>query len=116
MRKWISILLIAALMISGGVFWESWLPSVAAFALRQEGSLSFKRIGLFLLEKTDPVMKNVGLYLASEPKEAPDELFLYFQEEETPLPEVPSIQAANLSALSFRLHKKGRARRGTSDT
>lgn len=99
-KKWISIVLIAALAVTGGIFWEHWLPSVAAFTLRQQTAPSWRRLGVFLLKNTDPVMKNISRFLVPEQEEAPDELFLYFTEQELPAVDDPSIQAANLSALS----------------
>ncbi len=100
MRKWISIGLILLILVGAGVHWESWLPSATAFALRQYQPISMKNVGVFLLKHTDPMMKNVARYLASAPEEAPDELFLYFMEQEEPAAADDSMQAANLSAIS----------------
>lgn len=83
-----------------GVHWSSWLPDATAFALRQYQPLSMKNVGIFLLKHTDPMMKNVSRYLACGPEEAPDELFLYFLEQEEPDAADDSVQAANLSAIS----------------
>ena len=79
-RKWISIALILALVATGGILWERWLPAAANFTLRRQVAPSWRRLGVFLLKNTDPVMKNISRYLAIEQEEAPDELFLYFTE------------------------------------
>ena len=100
LRKWISILLIVALIAVGGIYWKSWLPQVAAFSLRQYQPPSLQNLGIFLLKNTDPMMRNIGRYLAEAPKEPIDEPFLYFLEEEHPQLEDDSVQAANLSAIS----------------
>ena len=100
MRKWISIGLMLLIIAGAGVHWKSWLPSATAFALRQYQPLSMKNIGIFLLKHTDPMMRNVARYLASAPEETQDELFLYFLEEEEPMADGESMQAANLSAIS----------------
>ena len=105
MRRWICIGLIAALAIGGGFCWKIWLPAAARFALQQQLPISARRVGIFLLKHTDPAMKNIGRYLVPEQKEVPDELFLYFTEAEEPVAESPSIQAANLSALSGTYHQ-----------
>ena len=80
-KRWISIVLALVLAVTGGFFWEHWLPTVAAFTLRQQTAPSWRRVGMFLLKNTDPVMKNISRYLVPEQEEAPDELFLYFTEE-----------------------------------
>lgn len=100
MRKWISIGLIVVLVAGAGVHWDCWLPAATAFALRQYQPISMKSLGIFLLKNTDPLMKNVARYLACAPEEAPDELFLYFQEQEEPVYDDETVQAANLSAIS----------------
>lgn len=100
MRKWISIGLIVLFVAGAGVHWDCWLPDATAFALHQYQPISMKNIGIFLLKHTDPMMNNVARYLASAPEEAPDELFLYFLEQEEPIANQDSVQAANLSAIS----------------
>lgn len=104
MRKWISIVLMAAVVLTGGFTWEHWLPAVADFSLRQQQGITLRQAGLSLLKYTDPVMRKVGLYLTPEFAESLDEHFLFFAEAEKE--EVPddtaddAIKAANLSALS----------------
>ncbi len=99
-QKWISSIAVVALVLTGGIFWEHWLPAAAAYSLRRQAAPSWRRVGIFLLKNTAPVMKDISRYLVFEDEEAPDELFLYFTEEEEPLIDDPAIQAANLSALS----------------
>ncbi|MBQ8894884.1 MAG: stage II sporulation protein P [Clostridia bacterium] len=109
MRKWISIVMIAALVLTGGFTWEHWLPAVADFSLRQHRAITLRQVGIGLLKYTDPVMRNVGLYLTPEFTESLDEHFLYFtkpQQEEAPADtEDDAIKAANLSALSGTYHQ-----------
>ncbi len=100
MRRWISILLITALVLTGGFYWEHWLPAVAEFSLRQQRAITLRQFGIFMLKNTDPVMKNVGRYLVPEFYESLDEPFLYFAAEKPPAEEDPAIQAVNYSALS----------------
>ena len=100
MRKWISIALIIALIAVGGYYWEAWLPQAAAFSLGQYRPPSLRSVGIFLLKNTDPMMRNIGRYLGQETEEAIDEPFLYFMEEEQPIADSETIQAANLSAIS----------------
>lgn len=104
LRKWISIALIGTVVLMGCIFWKNWLPAAAAFSLRQYyAPPSLQSVGLFLLKNTDPMMKNVGRFLALETEEALDEPFLFFMEEEKPKKEAvedDSVQAANLSAIS----------------
>lgn len=101
MKKWISILLSVALVVTGVFTWEFWLPRVADFSLRQTRAVTARQLGLTLLKHTDPVMRHISRYLTTEFTESLDEHFLYFakaEEEEEPLG--GSIKAANLSALS----------------
>ncbi len=104
MQKWISIALIAVLVLTGGFTWEHWLPAAADFSLRQTRAVTARQMGITLLKYTDPVMKNVGRYLTPEFTEALDEHFLYFakaeEEEEPEISDNVAIKAANLSALS----------------
>jgi stage II sporulation protein P len=102
-RRWISIVLIAAAVVLGGIYWRAWLPAAANFALRGHARFSMQRMGILLLKNTDPVLRNVALYLTPEAKEAIDEPFLFFlpQKEPAPSQEAPSnIKPTNLSALS----------------
>lgn len=99
MKKWISILLIGAIIISGGIFWKSWLPSVAEAALRETHAINFRRFAVAALKYTDPVMLSVGRYLRADFLPEEDEHFLYFKKAEEP-PKDDSIKAANLSAIS----------------
>ena len=108
MQKWISILLIAVLCLTGGIFWEHWLPGVAEFTLRTVGGQSARQLTLTLLKYTDPAMKHIGRYMMPEFTESLDETFLYFtktKNEEEVLPEDGSVKAANLSALSGTYHQ-----------
>lgn len=103
MRKWISIVMIGALVLAGGFGWRHWLPAVADFSLRQHQGITLRQVGIALLKGTDPVMRNVGLYLAPEFTESLDEHFLFFAKakEEAPADTADdAIKAANLSALS----------------
>ena len=106
MQKWISIAVIITLCLTGGFFWEAWLPAVAEVSLRSAGGQSAKQMTLSLLKYTDPVMRNVGRYMVPEFTESPEEYFLYFAapevEEE---PESDAIKAANLAALSGTYHQ-----------
>lgn len=100
MRRWISILAIAALVVSGGACWKRWLPGLVEFTLHQHRGFSMRELGIAILKYTDPVMKEIGLYLVPELWEAPEH-FLYFAKEETEEPpEDDAVKAANLSALS----------------
>ncbi|MBQ6823334.1 MAG: stage II sporulation protein P [Clostridia bacterium] len=101
MRKWISIALAAALIMTAGFFWEAWLPGVAAFTLRQRQGFQWRDFGMMALKYTHPLMRNVGLYLATPPEEG-EEFFLYFKKEEIKeeSPADDAVKAANLSALS----------------
>ncbi|MBQ8600310.1 MAG: stage II sporulation protein P [Clostridia bacterium] len=108
MQKWISIVLIVVLCLSGGIFWESWLPGVAEFTLRSAGGHTARQMTLTLLKYTDPVMKQIGRYMVPEFTESLDENFLYFAKvtaEEEELPDDDAVKAANLSALSGTYHQ-----------
>lgn len=101
MRKWISMGLIAALCITGGLCWRHWLPQVANFTLRNAGGQTSRQLTVALLRHTDPVMNTIGRYLVPEYTEVQEEYFLYFAKEEPKEePTDDAIQAANLSALS----------------
>lgn len=101
MKKWISIMMIGVLAVTGGVFWEGWLPRVAEFALRESRGISFRQFTVTALKYTDPVMRSVGRYLRTDFLPEEDEHFLYFREpKEEELPPDDSIKAANLSAIS----------------
>ncbi len=107
MQKWISILLAAALCLTGGFFWRGWLPEVAEFTLRTAGGQSARQMTLTLLKYTDPIMKGIGRYMVPEFTESLNESFLYFAkaQAEEELPEDDSVKAANLSALSGTYHQ-----------
>lgn len=111
MKKWISIGLIIALCLMGGIYWEHWIPAVAQTALQSAGGYSARRLTLFLLKGTDPLMHHIGRYMTPEYAEAADEYFLYFaadkteSQEPTVFPESDAIKAANLSALSGTYHQ-----------
>ena len=102
MKKWISIALIVALVLTGGFTWEHWLPAVADFSLRQTRAVTARQVGLTLLKYTDPIMHNISRYLTPDFTESLDEHFLYFAkaEEEEEVEPLGTIKAANLSALS----------------
>lgn len=105
MKKWISIGLILALTVCGGVFWKQWLPTAANFSLQQTRAIPLKRLGVAALKYTDPVMGHVGRYLVPDFTAALNENFLYFSKEQPPakeeeLPAGTAVKAANLSALS----------------
>lgn len=107
MQKWISILLVIALCLTGGLFWESWLPGVAEFTLRTAGGQSARQMTLTLLKYTDPIMNQIGRYMIPEFTESLNENFLYFTKTkaEEELPDDDSVKAANLSALSGTYHQ-----------
>lgn len=104
MKKWISIGLILALTVCGGVFWEWWMPAAANFSLRQTRAAPVRRLGVAALKYTDPVMRQVGRYLVPDFTADLNENFLYFAKEQpkTEEDETPpaGVKAANLSALS----------------
>lgn len=103
MKRWVSILLLVALTVTGGIYWERWLPAVADFSLRQTRAVTARQMGIALLKYTDPVMRNISRYLTPEFTESLDEHFLYFakaKEEEKEAAPGGSVKAANLSALS----------------
>ena len=102
MQKWISIALVVALCLTGGIFWKSWAPAAAQFALREATGQTAHQMTLGVLKYTDPVMRHIGRYLVPEYTESPDEFFLYFAKEQAPEEEwtEDAIKATNLSALS----------------
>lgn len=108
MQKWIGILLVAAMVLTGGFTWEYWMPRAAEFALQQTRAMTARRVGLGLIKYTDPVMRHAGRYLVPELTEALDEHFLYFAETEDDEEENVSsdtVKAANLSAISGTYHQ-----------
>lgn len=109
MRRWISIALMAALLLTGGLSWRNWLPEVANFSLQQTRAIPLRRFELLVLKYTDPLMRNIGRYLVPGFTASLDENFLYFEKEKPQESqeekENPSIQATNLSALSGTYHQ-----------